>query len=192
MNWQALVVDTLRDPAETGRQIIGWQVPRPVIYQALILVAALNALMAGVTEFIMPSPMQLPPLLANPLSFFVVIAGGLVISAHLIYWAGRALGGQGDLSDVLVLMVWLQALRALAQVVVVVLALIAPGIAALFALGVAIFGLWLLLNFIKVSLNFATLGHAAGLLVAVMAGILLGLMLLITLTGVTDLGLSNV
>lgn len=192
MNFGALVAETLRDPSTAARHIIAMQLERPVIYEALVLVAAVNALLSGIAEFIFPTPFALPALLSNPLGFFVLVAGGLIITAHLLYWAGRAMGGQGGFSDVLVLLVWLQALRALGQALVLVLGLVLPSIAGLVALAIALLGVWLLLHFVRVSLNLASLWYAAGLLIAVSAGVLIGLMMLITLTGISGMGASYV
>ena len=65
-------------------------------------------------------------------------------------------------------------------------------LAGLVALAVVIVAFWRLLHFISAALRFDSLMRAFGLLVAVIAGLFLGLMLILTLMGVSAGGLSNV
>ena len=198
--WLDLAVDTLRAPKATATRIMDWNIGRTELYMALIAVSAINAFLAGVSGVLTPAPtdpaaVQAVPMLAlldRPLALFVLIGGGLVVTVHALFWAGRAMGGTGSLSDMLVLLTWLQALRAAAQAVVLVLSLAAPLLAGLVALGVVAVAFWLLLEFISAALRLGSLFRALGVLVAVMAGLLIGLMLLLTLTGVTAGGLTNV
>ncbi|MEL7165428.1 MAG: hypothetical protein AAGL96_08125, partial [Pseudomonadota bacterium] len=73
--------------------------------------------------------------------------------------------------------------RVVAQMGVLVLSFAVPGIAALVALLVSILAFWLTLNFISVALRINSLLKAFGILMAVVAGLLVGLMFLITLLG---------
>ena len=190
-DWQQLVIDTLRDPKGAAEQILTYSLSRQTLYTALLAVAALNALISGAMQQLFPSPFELPPLLSNPLSLFVLVAVSLVIMGHLLFWAGRAMGGQGTLEDVLVLVIWLQALRVLAQVAVFVLSFIAPGLAGLLALGISLYGVYLLLHFISASLRFDSLARAAGVLIAVVVGLVLVLSFLLTLAGVGSLEVAG-
>lgn len=198
--WLDLAVATLRDPQDAAREIKGWQIGRTELYMLLVAVSAVNAFLAGLGNVLSPVPtnpeaMQAVPMLAlldRPLVLFVLIAGGLVVTVHALFWAGRAMGGSGELNDMLVLLTWLQALRAAAQAVILVLSLGAPVLGGLVALVVVVVAFWLLLHFISAALNLNSLFRAFGILIAVMAGLLLGLMLLITMMGVTAGGLTNV
>ncbi|KIC48770.1 YIP1 family protein [Tateyamaria sp. ANG-S1] len=192
-----LAMDTLRDPKEVARQIISWQLDRGTLYMALVAVAAVNALLASAPVVLLegevdPTARAAMPILAlleRPFALFAIIAGGLLLMVHGLVWAGRALGGHGEFTDMLALLTWLQALRAAAQALVLVLSLIVPGIAGLVALGVAIVAFWLLLHFISAALRFDSLFRAFGLLLVVLAGLFIGMMMLVTLTGVTAGGL---
>ncbi|MBY5932505.1 YIP1 family protein [Tateyamaria omphalii] len=192
-----LAIDTLRDPKQVARQIISWQLDRATLYMALLAVAAVNTLLASAPVVLLegeidPAARSAVPilgLLERPLALFAMIAGGLLVMVHGLVWAGRALGGQGDFADMLALLTWLQALRAAAQALVLVLSLIVPAIAGLVALIVAIVAFWLLLHFISAALRFDSLFRAFGLLLVVLAGLFIGMMMLVTLTGVTAGGL---
>ncbi|WP_147105342.1 YIP1 family protein [Tateyamaria sp. syn59] len=192
-----LAVDTLRDPKQVAAQIIGWQLDRATLYTALFAVAAVNAVLAsapvvlfdGQVDAAARAAMPILGLLERPIALFAIIAGGLLVMVHGLVWAGRALGGQGEFTDMLALLTWLQALRAAAQLLVLVLSMVVPAIAGLVALGVAIVAFWLLLHFISAALRFDSLFRAFGLLLVVLAGLFIGLMMLVTLTGVTAGGL---
>ncbi|APX11525.1 YIP1 family protein [Tateyamaria omphalii] len=192
-----LAVDTLRDPKQVAAQIIGWRLDRATLYTALFAVAAVNAVLAsapvvlldGQVDAAARAAMPILGLLERPIALFAIIAGGLLLMVHGLVWAGRALGGQGDFTDMLALLTWLQALRAAAQALVLVLSMVVPAIAGLVALGVAIVAFWLLLHFISAALRFNSLFRAFGLLLVVLAGLFIGLMMLVTLTGVTAGGL---
>jgi hypothetical protein len=198
--WFELAVGTLRDPQEAAREIMGWQISRTELYMLLVAVSAVNAFLAGLGNVLSPVPtdpaaMQAVPMLAlldRPLVLFVLIAGGLVVTVHALFWAGRAMGGSGTLDHMLALLTWLQALRAAAQVVILVLSLGAPLLGGLVALVVVVVAFWLLLHFISAALHLASLFRAFGILIAVMAGLLFGLMLLVTMMGLTAGGMTNV
>ena len=192
-----LAIETLRDPRAAAQRIIGWQLDRQTLYFALFAVAAVNTLLAsgpvvlldGQIDPTARAAMPILGLLERPLAMFAIIAGGLLVMVHGLVWAGRALGGQGEFSDMLALLTWLQALRAAAQAVVLVLSMVVPAVAGLVALIVAVIAFWLLLHFISAALRFQSLFRAFGLLLVVLAGLFIGMMMLVTLTGVTAGGL---
>lgn len=197
--WIELAVQTLRDPRGTSEQIMDWQIDRNTLYIALGAVCALTALLVGTTQAIRPPTdpelIQAVPALAlldRPLALFVLTAGSLVVMIHALFWAGRAMGSDGALSDLLVLMIWLQALRLAAQLGVFVLSAVVPAIGGLVAIAVMITAFWLMLHFISAALRFNSLLRALGVLVAVSAGLLVGLMLIVTLFGLTAGGIPNV
>ena len=177
---------------------MGWQVPRTDLYIALLAASALTALLVGTIATLGPPTdpelLEAVPMLSlfeRPLALFVLTAGGLVVFVHALYWAGSAMGGDGDLGDLIALMAWLQGLRVAAQVIILALSTIVPGIAGLLALVVAVVAFWLMLHFISAALRLGSLLRAFGVLIAVSAGLLLGLMLVITLFGLSG-GVSNV
>lgn len=198
--WPQLAFDTLRDPKGTCEKIMGWNLDRPTLYMALFAVAAINALLASIPVILTPGGVEpelraaLPilALLERPLVFFALVAGTLVVMIQALFWAGRAMGGQGSLGDVMALLIWLQAMRALAQLVILVLGLFAPVLSALAALVLQLVALWLFLHFLSAAMRFDSLFRAFGLLVAVAAGLFLGLMLILSLLGFSAGGFTNV
>ncbi|WP_299280768.1 Yip1 family protein [uncultured Tateyamaria sp.] len=196
-NWTQLAVDTVRDPKSAADRIMGWDLDRATLYMALCAVAAINAILASgpviltgqSVDDVAREALPILALLERPILLFVLIAGGLVVMVQGLFWAGRAMGGQGDMSDLLALLVWLQALRAVAQAAILVLSFAVPTLAGLAALGVMILAFWLMLHFISAALRFDSLLRALGLLIAVVVGVFIGLMLILTLMGVSAGGL---
>lgn len=189
-NWGGLVALTLRNPRAAAAELINWQLPRGVIWMALVLVSCCNAILAGLSELMFPSPVPLPSILMNPLMLFILLAGGLLVTVHVLHWAGRVVGGQGALEDIAIVLTWLQALRAVAQAAVVVLALISPALAGMFAMAVMFVGLWIMANFIAQALSFASAWKAFGLMVVLMVGFIFGIMILLAVTGLGVWGLD--
>jgi len=197
---QQLAIDTLRDPKGAAEQIMGWGLDRNTLYMALFAVCAVNTLLAslpivlssGGMDEALRAALPILALMESPLAFFAIVAGTLIMMIQGLFWAGRAMGGTGSLTDMMALIVWLQALRAVAQVAILFLGLAVPGLAGLVALGLQLVAFWLFLHFISAAMRFDSLLRAFGLLIAVATGLFLGMMLLLTLTGFSAGSLGSV
>lgn len=189
-DWTGLAVLSLRSPRDAAAELIGWQLPRNVIWTALALVSCSNAILAGLSEMLFPSPVGMPSILLNPLILFILLAGGLVLSVHVLLWAGRAVGGQGALEDVAVVLTCLQALRGVAQVILLVLLIISPTLAGMFSMAVMFMGLWIMANFIAQALSFGSAWKAFGLMVALTVGFMIAVIVLLLITGLGAWGLD--
>ncbi|MEP2921252.1 YIP1 family protein [Sulfitobacter sp.] len=184
-----LALETLQSPRSAAQKIMNLFLGRDVLWTALVLVAVLNSIIFGIS-ILTEDVSQLPSFMRNPISFFFIIAGVQVMSVHGFYWAGRAIGGQGDLGDLLSLLVWLQALQMAAQAVLFVVTIIAPTIGQLLSLGVSGMALWITVNFITEALRLPTLLHGVGVIVLAAVGVAFGLMMLIGLIGMGAMGVS--
>jgi hypothetical protein len=182
-----MVLLSLREPRTAAEQIIGWRLDRDTLWTALALAACVNTLIFSLSVVLQPSE-AMPAFFTSPLAMFVLLSGVLVVTTHGLYWTGRAIGGQGELGDMLSLIVFLQILRILAQIVIFVLMFVSPGISLLLSLATGIFGMWLLVNFIAAAHRFETLGRAIGTLLIAMAMIVLGLSFLLSIVGIAAQG----
>jgi hypothetical protein len=187
-----LIAMTLRTPQVAAEQIIALRLSRDVLWTALALVALVNTAIVVLLISLSPPEFALPGYFSSPLALFFLLTGLLVIYVHALYWAGRAVGGKGDLGDLLALMVWLQALRAGAQMLVLVAALAIPPLAALLSLVIAIWGFWILLNFITAAMRLPTVFHAVATLIVSGIGVVLGVGLVLFFIGVVAQGVPNV
>lgn len=145
---------TAAQPREGARSLIEMDLPAPVGWLGLVLMAVASAALSAVT-FVVSGPggdpnldQALTDLFANPIQLAIFQAAALVIGAMLIQGVGRMFGGQGRFSDAVVLVAWLEFILLLLQFAQLVVLLIStPLAAALGMFGLVLF-LWLLTNFI--------------------------------------------
>jgi hypothetical protein len=187
---KALAIETVQSPRSAAQKIMGLNYSRDVLWSALVLVACLNSIIYSLTPLTVDAQ-ALPSLMRNPIMFFVLVAGLQVFTVHGFYWGGRIIGGQGDLGEMLSLMVWVQALQAAANAVLLVLLFISPGIEQLLSFAVGIFGLWITLNFITEALRLPGLWHAIGVLFIATMGIAFGLVILVSMIGLGAMGVPT-
>lgn len=178
-----LIQDSLRAPRETAQRIMALGLGRDVLWTALALVAVVNTFIVVLVMQIAPPEFPVPSYLGRPLTLFILIAGLLVVYVHAMYWAGLAIGGKGALMDVLAVVVWFQVLRAMAQAAIILVSLALPGAGGLLSLVVAIWGLWIFLNFIAAALNLATAWHSLAVLLVAFVGLVLGMGTIVALIG---------
>ena len=179
-----LAIETLRDPRGTAARLIALDLDLPTIWTALALGAVLNAMIFSVNIMLFPTTFPMQGLFSNPILYAVAMAGGMVISMHLLTWVGGMMGGQGRLADVTVVLVWLQYLRVAAQALLLLMTILVPALALMAMMVVAFYSIWLMLTFLDVAHRFESLGKAALLLVFTVVGIIMGLSFLIALIGV--------
>lgn len=184
---KALALETIQSPRTAAQKIISLNLSRDVLWSGLVLVACVNSIIYSFSLFLGDTS-ALPTLFRNPVLFFTLVTGVLILTVHGFYWTGRALGGQGDLGDLLALMVWLQGLRAIAQAALFVMMLVSPLIGQLFSLAVGILGLWITVNFVTEALRLPSLMHGVGVIVLAVVGIVFGLLILISIVGLGTMG----
>ncbi|MCV3270858.1 YIP1 family protein [Roseobacter sinensis] len=193
VNWPQLALLTLRDPKSAAAEIMSWQIPRAVLWMAAALVAIVSTFMSTLSNIVIPVPEPLANMVSSPFTLFMIIAGGFIITVHALFWTGRAIGGAEDMSDLLALLVWMQTLRAAAQVAIVIAVLMVPPLASLLVLFVAVATLWVFLNFISVGLHLNSLMRAFFVLIAGALAMSVGLSIVLSMIGVGSLGVpSNV
>ena len=187
-----LALETIQSPRSAAKKIMSLNLSLDVFWSGLFLVAAINSIIYSFSLLFSDTSM-LPALFSNPVLFFVIVTGVLILTIHGFYWTGRAIGGKGEFGDLLALLVWLQALRAVAQLVMFVLMVVSPVLGQLFSLGVGILGLWITVNFITEALHLPSVLHAVGVVVLAAVGIVFGLAILAGLIGLGAMGVpSNV
>lgn len=187
---KALALETIQSPRTAAQKIMELNLSRDVLWSGLILVACINSIIYSFSLFLGDTS-ALPALFRNPVMFFALVTGVLILTVHGFYWTGRALGGQGDLGELLALMVWLQGLRAIAQAALFLLMFISPAIGQLFSLCVGILGLWITVNFITHALRLPGLMYGVGVIILAAVGIVFGLMILVGLIGLGTLGVPT-
>ncbi|MEP2027963.1 MAG: YIP1 family protein [Paracoccaceae bacterium] len=182
--WRALVFETVRAPGSAARTILQLHPSREALWTALVLVGVLNTILFTLTNIVAPVGAPVPAALTNPMIILGIVVGGIMLSAIAILLSGRALGGKGTLSDILLLMIWLQALRVLVQGAMLILLFIDPSFAVAFIMAVNVLSIWILLHFVNAAHHLDSLMRSAGVLVAAV----IGLSLILSLLGISILG----
>lgn len=178
-DWRDLAILTITAPAKAARQILEMQIPRNVVWLVLLLVAVSNTFLFILSSMLVSGPSPLAFLVESPFTMLGLSASGLILMSFSIFWAGRMLGGKGTIDGVMALVVWLQILRLLLQVAVLVLVLIVPFLVALLLLVAVVMGFYILLHFVKEVHQLGSLAAAAGVFLFSMVVIVLGLAVII-------------
>ncbi|WP_157960634.1 Yip1 family protein [Primorskyibacter marinus] len=186
-----LALQTVLAPRDVARLLISARLAREALLTAFALVVALNTLVfAGMAALMPPDPSVAIGNL-SPLAFMLLLGGSVVTAAVVITWAGRAMGGTAQFEDIALLLIWLQALRFLMQVALILISLVLPGAGVLLVIAAAVAGLWILLNFIDAAHGFGSLGKSVFVLFISLLGAVVGLSILLSLVGTSTLGLSD-
>ena len=196
IDWQALVKMTLFDPKEAaGRIMILRQgVSNESLWSAVVLVAVLNALIISLGMQVFPPTEQdltvVPPFMTRPALLAVFAAGAIVITIFMLHWAGRMLGGQGDLRDMLAVFSWLEMVQAGAQMIILALAMVAVPLASMLNFVAFFWGLWILVAFVDRVHGFDNPLKAVSVLALGLGLMVVGLILFVLLIGATAQGVS--
>lgn len=188
-----LVLQTLTDPVSAAYGLMGMALPARALWMALALMAVLNSMIyslslrgAGAAD---PDAAALMPIaFQSPILFAGLLFGALAATVFALFWVGQLMGGTARLEDLLVLVAWLQVLRLGLQIVVTVVALAIPGLAAMLVFAGSIWGLYILLGFITAAHDFDSWLRAAGVLIVAMLAMAFGLTLILMMVGVRGMG----
>lgn len=178
-----LVVLSVRDPARAAQLLMAMALPRQALWLGLGLAAVLNTLLFSVSNLAFPGPGPLPGLFEGPVTYLVLVGGGLLATVVAVHRVGLLMGGRGSFDQVLVLMVWMQALRVLVQAAALLLMLSIPLLSAILVMGASLYGVFIFLHFINQAHGLGSLGRAAMVLVGSVLAIAVVLALLLTLIG---------
>lgn len=179
-----LALLTVRDPKAGAEIVLRWNLPRDVLWTAVVLVGVVTTILASLGHIIMPLPEPLRGLGERPFVYLVIAVGGFVSTVLAVYWTGRMMGGQGNLFDFMTLLLWLQTMRTAAQAIILICLVIAPALGGLVALFVGVATLWIFVNFISIGLRLDSIWRAVFVLIVGALAFLFGLSLLMSLIGV--------
>ncbi len=182
-DWRQLAILSVRNPADAAQTLMAMRIPGRALWTALMLMAVLNTVLFTLSNMMMPWPNGLPRALNSPVIYLAVVAGGLILTVWSIFWTGRVMGGKGSVNDVLVLIVWMQALRVAVQAVVLVLTIVAPAFAALLVIAVGLIGVYMLVHFVDQAHRIGSPGKAIVVVIASLLAIVVGLSVFLMLVG---------
>lgn len=171
---------SLFDPRAAASRIMALDLSRDWLWKALVLMSILNAIVyalsmmasgptAPETEMIIPVAFQSPGLMT------LFLIGALVVTVLTLTWVGQAMGGRGQIRDMLALVVWLQVLRLMVQVALLISVVLLPVLGVILAMVASIWGIAILVCFIDRAHGFDNLIKAAGVLILCVFAMVLGL-----------------
>lgn len=185
---------TLFAPRRAAAYLLGLRLTQQWLWMALVLMIVLNAIAYSLSLYLSPPAPQtdampfVPPAFQSPVLFALFLGGGLVVTVLAFTWVGRAMGGKARVADVLVLVTWMQLLRLVVQVLMLVLMLALPGIAALLVIVASVWGLVILVGFLDVAHGFESIGKTVVMLILSTLAMVLVLSLILGVVGVTVIG----
>lgn len=183
-----LAVLTVTDPARAARILLDLHLPPAVLWSALVLSAALNAILFSLSNQILAAPQILPAPLHQPLVYFAVVVLALAVFILALALSGRLLGGSGGIDAVLPVMVWFQFLRVAVQAVSLLLVLTLPLLSLMFIIAAALFGLYVMMHFLSEALRLGSLARAAAAMILASMIVIAAASLIIALVGGPYLG----
>jgi len=185
----SLAWQTVQTPRDVARLLLAARLGRDALWTAFALVCTANALVYG-TSLAMAGPGSID-FLQSPSLFLAMQALVLAGTILCLTYAGRGLGGAGRVSDIAVLMVWMQALRVLVQLIMLGLVVISPVLASMLVGLSLVLGIWIALNFVREAHGFDSLVPAGLTMIFGFAGAIFGLSIILTLIGVDPNGVMN-
>ncbi|MFD0857932.1 Yip1 family protein [Roseovarius aquimarinus] len=181
---------TLTSPREAAQRIIGLGLERDWLWTALILMGVLNGLVYSLVLQMgpgEPSPMM-PALLQSPLGFTIFLIGALVLTVLTLTLVGRLVGGRAELPQILALIAWMQFLRLVLQIALVVLMLALPLAGLILVLVASVWGLVILVVFVDEAHGLGNVFKAAGVIILGFLGMLVGLSAILGVLGALVMG----
>ncbi len=184
-----MVVLSVTKPREAATRILALPLGTEALWTAFALVAVINTLLYSLSITLFEASTGMKTGMNVPALYLALLSAAMLGGAMAIAWIGRALGGKATLMRILPLVIWLQVLRAIAQLGLIVAMLVAPGLANALSVGVGLYGLWLMANFLDVAQGWKSLGKS--FLVMVLTGLVFvfALSLFMALVGATAMGM---
>lgn len=153
-------VRALSKPRAAAADVIALGVPREALAPALFLVVVLSVILNGLIEMIAPNPL----IRISPFQMALMATLMMPVFAFAVARIGRFMGGHGQFSDSLLLVIFWQALFVPATAIQVVLFLVSPVLSAVFIFAAMLFLTWIYINFVAALHGFQSLGPAFGVL----------------------------
>lgn len=180
-----MALQTVPEPRKVARDLFDLNLPREVLWTALALVVVVNAALGVLAGLLYPlDPAQMGTILSSPVLLGVIEAVFMFGMAWGIYAIGRMFGGQGDLSEAIITVVWMEFIFLMLQALTLVLTYFAPGLAAiLMTASVALF-FWVLSHFTAESHGFGSTGLVFASILGFMILAVIALSFILVILGV--------
>ncbi len=177
-----LIRETIASPQDAARLVLRAALPMQTRWEALALVILLSAILSQAAAFIMAPDGGGA---AGPVQASMIQAVALGLTIFGMHVIGRAMGGQGNLADAVLLVAWLQGVMVAAQALQVVALLILPPVSVLIGVLSIVLFLWLLTNFVAVLHGFESLGKVFAAIIMSAFGLAVVLVIILNILGLS-------
>ena len=178
-----LVVETIRDPAVMAGRIVALRLPHTVGWMALGLVTILTIIAISIEGFVPGRPPLMVGIGGSPFIDVLFLGSMTTIFIFVLFYAGKAMGGQGTFGGTLLIMTWFQVIVFYLVLVQLIAVIIAPTLAALVSMAGFGVQIWCLMHFLNVLHGFDSLGKAFGLFALSILGFVFGLAFFLLMIG---------
>lgn len=182
----SLAISAVRNPREAASTLLSIGFPPSALMPALFLVVVLSVLLSLVGEAVGLQPPD--GFLLPPLAWTLLLCVGLGAYIFVLYQGGKAMGGTGSLAETTLLTIFWQFIMLLAQVLQLILWIVAPPLAGLFFFAVLLIAFWIEINFIDVLHGYGSLMKSAALFFLVLVGLAILFVPLLPMTGLSASG----
>ncbi|MEM1387014.1 MAG: Yip1 family protein [Pseudomonadota bacterium] len=181
---------SIASPRDVARWVMGFDMHRRARWELLLLTVILLVVVEVIQFQLMTDRIaavfgealaEAVGQMTRPFMAAITIGSLAVMSVFATFWIGRAMGGQGDLGDAVVLCAWFLFCLFLLECVKLVMSVALPPFGAL--LGIVGFGLfwWLMSNFVAELHGFSSLGMVFLMVLASAAAVLVGLIIFMSI-----------
>ncbi|MFA3915650.1 YIP1 family protein [Ruegeria hyattellae] len=182
--WGNLATLTLKDPAQAAQDILALRLERNVLWLAFALAVVLNTAAQVLSDMMLSNLTgELPVLALPPLAYAGFFTGAILLFVSVLSFIGPKMGGSGRFNDVFVLIIWLQYLRFVLELVVLILLLVAPVFGALIGIAGSLVGLYIMVHFIDQAHRLNSLGQSVLLLLVSIIAMAVVLYFFLSLAG---------
>ena len=171
--FKTLFRTTLTDPRQGGRDVVALNLPTQGLWIALMLMAVILSLLVSGLFYISPIPddelgmmIRSSPAFQSPLLFALINWGQSVVTVYVLHFVSRMVGGEGQVRDMLSVMIWLQVMTLVLAAVFSLVSLLIPPIGALCMLLAIFWGLWAVVAFVDAASDFDSMFKALGVCIA--------------------------
>lgn len=172
--------EAYRDPREAAVRLLSLGVPSPAIWPAFGVIVLVSVLIGGISDLAAPTA----PGVAVSYFIMAVLLGSIFLSFAVGVWRiGRSFGGKGTFEESMLVAIFFQGILLPFQVIQLVLAILVPGLAGIYAIGLLFYGIWINVKFIDALHGFASFGKSLGVLILSSFLAAVVLILVVTIVG---------
>lgn len=171
--FKTLFRTTLTNPRRGGRDVIALNLPTQGLWIALALMSVILTLLVSGLFQVLPVPddelglmLQRSLFAQSPILFALGNWVQSVITVYVLHWVSRMVGGEGEVRDMLSVMIWLQVMSLVLCLTSMLVSMVLPAIGALLLLVVLFWLLWAVVAFVDAAADFDSMFRALGVCIA--------------------------